>query len=195
MLEDDLERPLRLAIRSTRLLGGASAGYGIFFVFAYGYLNRYESYQLYFIIPGMLLWVIPGGLLLVNAYQLEQRRRRAAIAAMVIASIQGICAAAVFVAQFFLPPMSPVPVLLNALWIAGNAQLVMHLRQSLRLLEMDVEKRHGFEVTPVHSIDNLRPKLSCFIAYFANASVSSATTLARFVPSRNTSITSSGRSS
>jgi hypothetical protein len=106
----------------------------------------------------MILWVIPGGLLLVNAYQLEQRHRRAAIAAMVIAGIQGICASAVFVAQFFLPPMSPVPLVLNALWIAGNAQLVIHLLQSLRLLELDVEKRHGFEVMPLHSIDNLRPQ-------------------------------------
>jgi hypothetical protein len=54
--------------------------------------------------------------------------------------------------------MSPIPLVLNALWIAGNAQLVMHLRQSLRFLKIDVEKRHGFEVAPLQSMDNFRPK-------------------------------------
>jgi hypothetical protein len=72
--------------------------------------------------------------------------------------VQGICAAALFVIQFFLPPMSPIPLVLAALWVAGNAQLVMHLRQSLRVLAVDVEKRHGFEVSTLQSTDNLRPK-------------------------------------
>jgi hypothetical protein len=156
--DDQLERPLQLAIRSTRLLGAASAGYGIFFCFAYGYFNRFERFQLFFIAFGMLLWVVPGGLLLVNAYQLEQRRRSAAIVCMIIASIQGICAGALFAAQFFLPPMSPIPLVMCALWVAANVQLAIHLRRSLPLLQIDVEKRHGFDVKPIQSTDNLRPK-------------------------------------
>jgi hypothetical protein len=156
--DDDLERPLRLAIRSTRLLGIVSSVYGIFFVFAYGYLNRFERWQLVFIALGMLLWVIPGVLLLVNAYQLQQRRRRAAITCMVVAIAQGVCALAIFAANFFLTPISPIPVVLSALWVAAIVQLVMHLSQSLRVMAVDVEKRHGFEVKPVQSIDSLREK-------------------------------------
>ena len=155
---EQFERPLRLAIRSTRLLGASSAGYGICFCFAYGYLNRYERYQLFFITFGLLLWVIPGGLLLVNSYQLAQRRRAAAIICMIIAGAQGGAALVLFIAQFFLPPMSPIPLVLSALWVAGNAQLVHHLWQSFPLLQIDVEKHHGFEVKPIQSTDNSRPK-------------------------------------
>src|SRR5687768_11111997 len=111
-VEHDRERPLKLAIRSTRLLGVVSAGYGIFFVFAYGYLNRFQRYQMFFIALGMMLWVVPGVLLLVNAAQLEQRRRGAAIGAIVVAALQGLCAAGLFVANFFLTPISPIPVVM-----------------------------------------------------------------------------------
>jgi hypothetical protein len=146
---NDLERPLRLAIRSTRLLGIASAGYGIFFVFAYGYLNRYQRYQMFFILFGMLLWVLPGVLLLVNAHQLEQRRRRAAIVCIVAATLQGIAALALFVAQFYFTPVSPIPLVLSALWVAAIVQLVVHLYRSLPLLQIDTERRRGFMIETV----------------------------------------------
>ena len=155
MTNDDRERPLRLAIRSTRLLGAVSAAYGVFFVFAYGYLNRYQRYQLFFIVFGMVLWVIPGVLLLVNAAQLDQRRRSGAVAAMIVAFLQGLCALALFVANFYFTPISPIPVVLSALWVAAIVQLLVHLFRSFRLLESDAEGRHGFQVQP---IDNSRPK-------------------------------------
>src|SRR5688572_16375515 len=108
-VDQDLERPLRLAIRSTRLLGGVSAAYGIFFVFAYGYFNRFERWQVFFIAVGMALWVLPGVLLLINSYQLQQRRRFAAITSMIAAIAQGLCALAIFIVQFRLTPLSPIP--------------------------------------------------------------------------------------
>jgi len=145
-LQDQRDRPLMLAIRSLRLLGLACAGYGVFFTFAYGYLNRYERYRISFIAMGVFLWVIPGAIFLVNSRQIEQRQRRAAISAMCIAIAQGLCAAALFVLNFFLTPISPIPVVLSALWVAAEAQLVFHLRQSLPLLEIDAERHHGFDV-------------------------------------------------
>jgi O-antigen/teichoic acid export membrane protein len=144
---DQRDRPLHLAIRSLRLLGAACVGYGIFFVFAYGYLNRYERYQIYFMAMGMILWVVPGAIFLVNVRQIEQRQRRAALCAICIAAAQGLCAAALFVMNFLFTPISPIPVVLSALWVAAEVQLVMHLRQSLPLLEIDAERRHGFDVT------------------------------------------------
>src|SRR5215212_10572604 len=104
--------PLILATRSLRLLGIVCCIYGIFFAFAYGYFNRYERYQVYFIAMGMVLWVIPGAVFLVNARQLEQRQRRGAICAICISVMQGAMALALFIMQFFLPPMSPIPLVL-----------------------------------------------------------------------------------
>jgi len=145
--EDPRDRPLLLAIRSTRLLGLSSVGYGIFFVFAYGYLNRYERYRPHFILMGMLLWVIPGVFFLVASSRLEQRSRSAAVLAIVFASLQGLAALAIFCAQFLLTPISPIPLVLSALWVLAIVQLILHLRRSLPLLQIDAEHRHGFEIT------------------------------------------------
>lgn len=164
---------LDLAIRSTRLLGFASAGYGVFFVFAYGWFNRYERYQLFFIAFGMILFVLPGVAFIVQAQQMEQQRRRgAAVGAMVVAVLQGICAAGLFVANFFFTPISVIPVVLSFVWVIAIGQMVFHLRRSLPLMEIDAEKRHGFEIATedpglrlrsdagveVQSTDSLREK-------------------------------------
>jgi len=143
---DDRNRPLTLAIRSTRLLGLASVGYGIFFVFAYGYFNRYERYRPHFMLMGITLWVVPGVFFLVNSYRLEQRSRPAAVWSIVFAVVQGLCAAALLALQFMLTPISPIPLVLSALWVTAMVQLIGHLRRSLPLLQIDVEHRHGFDI-------------------------------------------------
>lgn len=143
---DDRDRPLMLAIRSTRLLGLASVGYGIFFVFAYGYFNRYERYRPHFMLMGMALWVVPGVFFLVNSYRLEQRSRAAALWSIAFAVFQGLCALALFAAQFALTPISPIPLGLSLLWVIAMAQLILHLKRSVPLLSIDAEKRHGFDV-------------------------------------------------
>ena len=153
---DDRDRPLHLAIRSTRLLGLVCAGYGIFFVFAYGYFNRYQTYAPYFIGLGMIVWVLPGMAFLVQAHQLQHHRSRpAAIGAIIVAALQGLCALSLFVANFFFTPISLIPVALSFLWVLAIAQMIAHLRRSLPLLQIDTEHRHGFEVQP---IDSLREK-------------------------------------
>ena len=143
---DDRDRPLMLAIRSTRLLGLASVGYGIFFVFAYGYFNRYERYRPHFMLMGMALWVVPGVFFLVNSYRLEQRSRAAALWSIVFAVFQGLCALGLFALQFALTPTSPIPLVLSFLWVIAMAQLSLHLKRSVPLLSIDAEKRHGFDV-------------------------------------------------
>jgi hypothetical protein len=156
VMRDPRERPLELAIRSTRLLGYASAGYGVFFVFAYGWLNRYERYQLFFIAFGMILLVLPGVAFIVQAQQMEQlRRRSAAVGAIVVAVLQGICAAGLFAANFFFTPISVIPVVMSFIWVIAIGQMIFHLRRSLPLMESDAQRRHGFEVQP---IDTLREK-------------------------------------
>src|SRR5436190_18182252 len=129
--EHDRDRPLRLAIRSLRLMGLVCSLYGIFFVFAYGYFNRYERYRPYFMGMGMLLWVLPGVVFLVNCRGLELRQRRSAVYALIVAVLQGMAALGLFIANFFFTPISPIPVVMSALWVAAMVQLVVHLRRSL----------------------------------------------------------------
>jgi cell division protein FtsW (lipid II flippase) len=144
--QSDPLRPLHLAIRSTRLLGFCSAVFGFVFVFAFGYLNRYKLYRLHFIAIGLIVWLIPGVLLMTYSFMMTQRRRRAAIGAFFMALVQGLFAIAALVGSCTLSPVSPIPILLSALWVIAIAQLLAHLKQSLPLLEHDVERRPGFEV-------------------------------------------------
>ncbi|HYO08267.1 MAG TPA: hypothetical protein VER17_04795 [Tepidisphaeraceae bacterium] len=140
-------RPLTLAVRSLRLLGIVCGLFGLVFTIAFGYLNRYQTYGPYFILIGLIVWLIPGVLFFTCAWQIGvARSRRAAVGAIVLSLIHLGFAVTMLVAQFRLTPISPIPVLLSVAWIAAMVQLIAHLRRSLPLLEMDLERRPGFEV-------------------------------------------------
>ena len=139
-------RPLHLAIRSTRLLGFCSAVFGFVFLMAFGYFNRYRIYAHWGVGLGLVVWFVPGVLLMVCAMQLRQRRRGAAVVAMLITSVHALFALAALVGSCTLSPVSPIPILMSALWLAASVQLVIHLRISLSLLEHDADRRKGFEV-------------------------------------------------
>jgi hypothetical protein len=66
--------------------------------------------------------------------------------------VQEVFALAFLVGSCILPPVSPIPILLSALWAAALVQLIVHLIQSLRLLQPDTSRRHGFEVTGAASV-------------------------------------------
>jgi fatty acid desaturase len=138
---------LDLAIRSARLLGFCSGVFGFVFVFAFGYFNKYQLYRLHFIAIGMIVWVIPGVLLMVNAYLMQRhRRRRAAIGAMFITAAHLLFALAALLGSCTLSPVSAIPILMSVLWVAATIQLLMYLWRSIPLLAHDVEARKGFEV-------------------------------------------------
>ena len=139
-------RPLTLAIRSTRLLGFCSAAFGFVFLMAFGYLNPYRVYAHWGIAIGLAVWFVPGVLLMLCAAQLQHRRRGAAVGAMLITAAHVLFAIAALVGSCTLSPVSPIPIILSALWVAATAQLLVHLRRSLPLLEHDAERRQGFEV-------------------------------------------------
>jgi len=139
-------RPLALAIRSTRLLGFCSAVFGLVFLMAFGYLNPYRLYAHWGVAMGLVIWFIPGVLLMLCAAQLQHRRRSAAIGAMMITCVHVLFALAALVGSCTLEPVSPIPIIMSALWAAATAQLVVYLWRSLPLLEQDAERRKGFEV-------------------------------------------------
>ena len=143
---DDPRQPLHFAIRSTRLLGIISAAFGLVFTIAFGYFNKYQTYRVHFIAMGLIVWFIPGVLFITCAAMMSQRRRRGAVGAIAIAIVQELFALAFLIGSCVLPPVSPTPILLSALWAAALVQLIVHLFQSLPMLEGDTSRRHGFAV-------------------------------------------------
>ena len=143
----DREIALLRTARSLKVLGLASGGWGAFFIVTWGYFNRSERFRPYFIVLGLIVWLVPGVLMCLFAWTMEtQRRRSSAIWAILTAIGQGLFAIAGLIGSVILPPISPIPILLCAMWIAAIAQLIVYLKLSLPLLDIDVERRHGFEV-------------------------------------------------
>jgi hypothetical protein len=138
-----------LAVRSTRLLGAASVLCGLVVILAFGYFNRYARFRPYFIAGGMIAWFVPGVLLTTCSYFLARRRKGAAVAAMAVAFVQGVCAATLLYFSVTLEPVSPIPVTLAVLWVAAIVQLLHHLWRSLAVIRVDADHLRGFDLTGV----------------------------------------------
>jgi hypothetical protein len=141
----DPQRPIELAIRSTRLLGFASTAFGLVMVLVFGYFNRFLHFRKYFIGLGMVVWFVPGVLFLMAWWFLRRRSRAAVLAALATAGVQLLFAVAILIGSLTVQPVSPVPVLLCVLWAAALAQLVVHLRGSLESVRVDTAHVRGFE--------------------------------------------------
>ena len=141
----DPQRPIELAIRSTRTLGYVSALFGLVMMVVFGYFNRYLRFRPYFIGMGLLVWFVPGVLFLTASHFLRRRSRSAVVGAMAATAGQMVFAAAMFVGSLTVQPVSPVPVVLTALWVAALVQLMAHLRGSFESVRVDAEHVRGFE--------------------------------------------------
>ena len=58
-LEPDPQRSLDLAIRSTRLLGVISCGFGLVIIIPFGYFNKFHTYRPHFIALGLIKRTVP----------------------------------------------------------------------------------------------------------------------------------------
>jgi hypothetical protein len=144
-LKGDPQRPIVLAIRSTRLLGVASTAFGLVMVFAFGYFNRFQHFRKYFILTGMLVWFVPGVLFLTASWFMRRRSRAGVLTAVATAGVQGLFAVAIFAGSLTLEPVSPVPVILSALWAAALGQLLVDQCKSLESVRLDAAHVRGFE--------------------------------------------------
>ncbi len=80
---------------------------------------------------------------------MKDRRRWAIILAMVTGGVQLVMAVGLFVANFVFSPISPVPVVMSALWAASLIQLIIYLRRTLDVLHLlEGEEHRGFEAIP-----------------------------------------------
>src|SRR5690349_13347028 len=135
----DPQRPIELAIRSTRLLGIVSTLFGLVMVLVFGYFNRLQRFRPYFIALGLVVWFVPGVLYLTASHFMRRRSRAGVVTALASAAGQAVFAAALFVGTLTVQPVSPIPVLLTALWVVALVQLVAHLRGSFESVRVDTE--------------------------------------------------------
>lgn len=143
----DPQRPLHLAVRSTRLLGIAATVIGLFVVVAFGYFNRFERFRPYFIALGLAVGVVPGVVFFLCSVYIARRSRAAVYGALATAALHLLFAAAFFVASVTLEPVSPIPVLVSVLWVLALLQLLWHLWRSLGSIRLDTEYHRGFDMT------------------------------------------------
>jgi hypothetical protein len=113
---DALATPAALAIRSARLLESCPAPSGLVLTVVFGYFNQMQLYRPHFIALGLIVWFIPGVLFFTCAAMMSQGRRRGAVGGIFIAAVQEVFALGFLVGACILPPVSPIPILLTALW-------------------------------------------------------------------------------
>src|SRR5690242_2500193 len=99
----DPQRPLHLAIRSTLLLGIVSAGFGLMMTVVFGYFNRMQLYRPHFIALGLIVWFIPGVLLITYSQMMRKGDRRGAIGAIAVSWAEALFASTALVASCVLP--------------------------------------------------------------------------------------------
>ncbi len=144
--DDGSARQLSRVVRNVRLIALLSTIAGLIVTVFFGYLNSLPQFAPWFIVGGVIIWFAPGIALLAAAKAMQHRRRKAALLAIDICLFQCLCALGGFVAQFFLQPISVVPLFLCAIWCIAEAELVIRLFAILPLIASDAVRHRGFEV-------------------------------------------------
>ncbi|HTL28710.1 MAG TPA: hypothetical protein VL282_05810, partial [Tepidisphaeraceae bacterium] len=145
----DPEDALELATSAARLLGVVLLGFGLTIVIRGGYLNPYRLYRAYFLSLGLIVWVVPGVLLIMSSFYLRRRRLAALRVAQITTLSEIIFALALFAANFYFTPISAVPIVLCILWLGAMVALAIYLRRASPVVRFDADFHHGFEpITP-----------------------------------------------
>ena len=145
----DPEQSLALAQRSLRLLGIASALFGLVLIVGFGYFNRSARFRPYFIGLGFLVWFLPGVLMLTCWWYLNRRNHVVLRFALAVCTVQLIFAIALFAANFFLTPISVVPIVMTLIWSMATGQLVWLLWNARPAVDLDTQHRAAFETDVV----------------------------------------------
>jgi hypothetical protein len=153
----DPRRPLHLAIRSTRLLGGFFVALGLFSLVPMlisAQAGRMVGMSAYFM-AGAMVYAVPGALYILCSIYLGRRQFWAVVAGLVLASIQlifvlfAVFGAVVSLAssQNSLPVFFWIMVGLLAFVGLALAQLVYHLSKSFEAIKHPApgEEVRGFE--------------------------------------------------
>ena len=144
--EPTTPEPVRLAIRATLVLGVACTLFGLIFVVAFGYLNRYERYRPWFMAMGVLVWLGPGVVFVACAYLMRRHARGGASGALAAAALQTLLAAALLVASMTFEPVSPLPIVLGVLWLIALFDCMRRLVAARRFLAAGTTRTRGFDL-------------------------------------------------
>ncbi|HWE03278.1 MAG TPA: hypothetical protein VG326_12790 [Tepidisphaeraceae bacterium] len=157
----DPQRPLHLAIRSTRLLGIILVSFGLLALAPILMMARrrlggvmISFLSIYFL--AAIVYLVPGAAYLVIAYFLKRRRYWAIVTGLILASIQlvlALCVAASFVVMWLgqglgqgLSPPAYIGGAVVALIILALTQLIYHLIKSFGSIKhVSIEEQRGFE--------------------------------------------------
>lgn len=129
------ERPFRLALQSTRLMAVMSIATGLFVLVSYGYLNRLPQFRVWFELAGVWVWILPGMGFAIAGSFMGRRARWAAVLGIITAVAQGTIALGFLVANFVLRPISIVPIVICFAWVAALAQMIVHLRRAIPIMQ------------------------------------------------------------
>lgn len=139
--------PVRLAIRGTFVLGVACTLFGLVFLVAFGYFNRYQQYRPYFLAMGLVVWFGPGVLFVACAYLMRRGSRGGATGSLATAGFQCVLAAALLVASATFEPVSLLPIVLGVLWVVALVDLMRRLVAARRFLGAETTRTRGFDLS------------------------------------------------
>jgi hypothetical protein len=89
---------------------------------------------------------------------MRRRSRAAVLTALATAGVQALFAAAILVGSLTVQPVSPVPVVVSALWAVALAQLIVHLWKSLESVRLDTAHVRGFEALGPDALGRVAPR-------------------------------------
>ena len=140
-------RSLDDVARSLTVLSGLVALFGAGLIVGPGYNNplRFGPWIVAF---GLVAFFVPGLLGVVAGVYLKRRAAWAWPLGVVSCVMQAMIAVAGFAAQFFLTPISAVPLLACAVWAIGVAFVCVELVRYRHAMRSDAGTTRGFEIDP-----------------------------------------------
>lgn len=146
-------RSLDEVARSMLILGVVVASFGAALIVGPGYLNPWRFWR-FFVIVGLGLFFAPGVASAAAGFFLPRRQRAAWTLGVVASAAQLAIAAFLFAVQFFVTPLSLVPLVLGATWAAASGAILVGLVRYRHQMTSDATAR-GFAVdfSPTERID------------------------------------------
>lgn len=142
--------------RSMAFVGLLVAAFGAAMIVGPGYLNP-RRFRQWFVVGGLLLFFAPGVLGAVAGFLIPRRARGAWMLGLAATVAQLAIAVVGFAGQFFVTPISVVPLVLCAAWALASVALLVALVRYRHQLQSDTPSR-GFAVEFAQTDSDRVPK-------------------------------------
>ena len=153
----DPRRPLQLAVRSMRWLGIFLTIIGVLMLVSFAFFLRRGGVVSRLPLLSTLVYLGPGVLYLLFAIFLARKQRWAVVAGLILASIQSVFAAILFVFVLAQGPEAWLAIAICGLLVAALIQLIFHLSKSFEAIRLSETEQRGFEPLPVQTLHGSWP--------------------------------------